>query len=208
VGPNAPHGTDFAAHSGDGVLSLGEIGWITTSVTGGRPGRLAAGGWYDSSTYTRLERRSQQQHGNGGWWVLGEQLVYRESPAGTQGLTPFVNVAGADDAVSPMPIFVAFGLVYKGLVRDRTDDTTVLGLAWGAFSDDLARRQRRNLARGGRRRGPQDDEIVLELGHRFVLAPWFPWLSVQPDAQYIVDPSGTGDIPDALALGVQINVLF
>lgn len=205
---NRFHGIDFGVHAGDGVISLGEVGWLTTSMMGGRQGRLAAGGWYDSSSYAQLDRPSVEQQGNGGWWVLAEQLVYREQPAGTQGLTPFLNVAGAADDVNRMPLFLAFGVVYRGLFPDRNDDTTVFGLAWTAFSDALARRQRRGQRLGTRVRGPQDDELVLEVGHRFVLAPWFPWLSVQPDAQYVVDPSGTGDIPDALALGVQLNVTF
>lgn len=36
-----------------------------------------------------------------------------------------------------------------------------------------------------------------------VLTPWF---TVQPDIQYILHPSGTSDIPDALVLGVQLTL--
>lgn len=202
------HGTDFAVHDGDGVLGVGEIGWLTASALDGRPGRVAIGGWYDSSRFSLLEHPAETQHGNGGVWLLAEQQVFREAPGSDQGLQPFVVVHGAADDVNPMPIFLGFGLVYRGLFPARDADTTVFGLAWGAFSDDLARRQRRGQRSGRRVRGPQDDELVLELGHRFALAPWLPWLTVQPDVQYVVDPAGTGDIPDALALGVQLAVTF
>ena len=34
------------------------------------------------------------------------------------------------------------------------------------------------------------------------------YLSIQPDIQYIVRPSGYGDIPNALVIGVQATVSF
>jgi carbohydrate-selective porin OprB len=35
-----------------------------------------------------------------------------------------------------------------------------------------------------------------------------PWLTLQPDVQYIIKPSGLSSIPNALVLGVQIAVNF
>jgi porin len=45
--------------------------------------------------------------------------------------------------------------------------------------------------------------MVLELTYQIELAPH---LIVQPDMQYIIQPGGTGHIPDALVLGVQFAV--
>ncbi len=202
------HGVDFSIRGDDGVLTVGEVGYRTGTFPGGLPGRFTLGGWYDSSVFTFLRRPARTRHGNGGAWVQGEQMVYREPQDDAQGLTPFVALSGSPPAVSVMPINLMAGLVYRGLFPDRDADTTVLGLVWGAFSDDLAQRERDAQRVGRRTRGPKDDEIAIELGHRFVMAPWLPWLTVQPDVQYIVDPGGSGDIPDALALGVQLAVTF
>ncbi len=202
------HGLDFRLSDGDGVLTLLEAGWITTALMGGRPGRVAAGGWYDTSRFTILDRPAHEQNGNAGYWLLAEQMVHAESPGSAQGLSPFAALSAApDDDVNVMPVFVVAGLVYRGLFPSRDDDTTVLGVAWGAFSDALARRQRAAQLAGRRHQGPQRDEIAIELGHRFELA-WLPWLTVQPDVQYIIDPAGTGDIENALALGVQLGITF
>jgi porin len=202
------HGIDFRLSDDDGVLSIVEAGWMTTDLMGGRPGRVAVGGWYDTSRFTILDRPAHEQNGNAGYWVLAEQMVHAESPGSRQGLTPFMALSAApDDDVNVMPAFLVAGLVYRGLFPSRDDDTTVLGLAWGSFSDELARRQRAAQRAGRRRQGPQEDEIAIELGHRFELA-WLPWLTVQPDVQYIIDPAGTGDIENALALGVQLGITF
>jgi porin len=46
---------------------------------------------------------------------------------------------------------------------------------------------------------------VLEIGHRFQVTKWS---YIQPDLQYVIDPGGTGDIPDAVVIGAQMGVTF
>jgi porin len=33
-----------------------------------------------------------------------------------------------------------------------------------------------------------------------------PWLQLEPDVQYVIEPGGTGEIPNALVLGAQIAI--
>jgi hypothetical protein len=35
-----------------------------------------------------------------------------------------------------------------------------------------------------------------------------PWLSIQPHAQYVMQPGGTDDIDNALILGIRTNIAF
>ncbi len=48
-----------------------------------------------------------------------------------------------------------------------------------------------------------DSEKVLEVGHRFQVTKWS---YIQPDLQYVIDPGGTGDIPNAVVIGAQMGV--
>jgi porin len=32
------------------------------------------------------------------------------------------------------------------------------------------------------------------------------WSYIQPDLQYVIDPGGTGDIPNAIVIGAQMGV--
>ena len=50
-----------------------------------------------------------------------------------------------------------------------------------------------------------DSEKVLEVGHRFQVTKWS---YIQPDLQYVIDPGGTGDIPNAVVIGAQMGVTF
>ena len=122
----------------------------------------------------------------------GRQMVYREGGAGSgQGLTPWAALTFAPiERVNTLPLFAAGGLVYRGLVQGRDDDTTNLGVYYGAFSDDLP---------------DQRFETVLEVNHRFQLTPW---LYATPDFQYVFRPGGSDEEPDAAVLGAEIGVDF
>jgi porin len=45
--------------------------------------------------------------------------------------------------------------------------------------------------------------MPIEVGHRFQITPS---IYAQPSIQYVVNPGGTGDIDDALVIGVQAGV--
>jgi porin len=48
-------------------------------------------------------------------------------------------------------------------------------------------------------------EWVLELGY---VAHITPWLYITPDIQWVINPGGTGDIPNALVIGWELGVTF
>jgi porin len=50
-----------------------------------------------------------------------------------------------------------------------------------------------------------DFETTIEFVYRYKSAKW---LSIQPHAQYVIQPGGTKDIANALILGVRINIAF
>lgn len=47
--------------------------------------------------------------------------------------------------------------------------------------------------------------MVLEATYQAQITPW---LSVQPDLQFIIQPGGNGSIPNALVLGLSASVAF
>jgi porin len=70
------------------------------------------------------------------------------------------------------------------------NDTAAFGLAYGKFSKYLS---------------GQHDEMVLEWTYEVAIAPW---LTLQPDMQYIIKPSGMSQIANALVGGMQITINF
>lgn len=187
------HGVDFRLNPDDGVLGLGEVGYRLNHGKDdkGLPGRYAVGGYYDSSDFERLDDPDRDESGNYGFYVIGEQMVYREGdPGSDQGLTAWATLTfGPDQDINTLPFAAYGGAYYQGLIPERDDDVTAIALYYGLFSDDLP---------------GQDYELVLEVNHRLQLAPW---LYVTPDFQYIFNPNG-GGIDDAAVFGVEISIDF
>ena len=53
---------------------------------------------------------------------------------------------------------------------------------------------------------PRDGwEVALEATYRARIAHWF---ILQPDAQYVVNPSGDRDLRDALVIGIRTIISF
>ena len=91
------------------------------------------------------------------------------------------------------------GIVYRGLVPTRDNDVTMLGFVYGNFSDDYADTVAVADA------GSPSYEIAVEAGYRFQITKF---AYVQPNVQWIINPGGTGNIPNALVLGAQMSVNF
>ena len=118
-------------------------------------------------------------------------MVYREGGSqSTQGLTPFAAVTFAPSDRNTLPWFFSAGFVYPGLIPGRDNDTAAFGLAYGKFSKYLS---------------GQHYEMVLEWTYEVAIAPW---LTLQPDLQYIIQPSGMSHIANALVGGMQIAINF
>ena len=190
------NGTEFGIDRKAGYFLIGEAAYYLNQEKGatGLPGRYRLGAYYDSNRYAYLDNRQRTERGNFGFYVLGEQMVYREGESETertQGLSLFGGLIYAPrERVNTMPYFVSAGASYRGLIPKRDEDTAVFALYYGGFS--------RNLP-------GQMYEMTLEWTYVIRVAPW---LSVHPDVQYIIQPSGRSSIGNALVIGGQLWFTF
>ena len=81
----------------------------------------------------------------------------------------------------------------------RDSDITMLGMAYGNFSEDYANTVSATGA------GSPSYELALEAGYRVQITKF---AYVQPNLQWIINPGGTGNIPNALVLGAQMSESF
>jgi porin len=188
-------GIDFGLDvSGAGGLAMAELAYLHNQGEAGPGlgGTYRLGGYYDSNRYPTFADPQTTRRGNWGVYLLADQIVYREGgPEGQRGLALFgALVAAPLTSINTMPFFASGGLVYQGLLRSRPRDITALAAYIGAFSRDLP---------------GQDVETVLELTHSMSLTRW---LTVQPDIQYIIHPSGRSNTKNALVIGAQLLIQF
>ena len=176
------------------------------------PGHYKLGGFYHSGDFQEVARdvnganrfttglAGDQFSGNSGFYVLLDQMLYREEPEADQGLYAFgVFVTSPDQNENTFPYFYSVGLVYQGLLDFRPQDKTALGATTGWFSDKLSDARRdAGLER-------QSAETVIELNHQIQVTPA---IYVRPDLQYVIRPSGRRDIDNALVVGFEAGVTF
>ena len=121
-----------------------------------------------------------------------QQMVYRDGGAGSQkGLTVWGEAALAPKStVNTMPYFVGGGLSYQGPFPDATTILLQSGVIYGTFSRYIPR---------------TSAETVMEINYQITFNRW---LSITPDVQYVIRPSGSSAIRNAFVLGTQVAIVF
>jgi len=116
-----------------------------------------------------------------------------------RGLDLLFQFVGEPGDRNPLQYEFTMGGRYTGLFDCRPQDKIGFGLIYsdnGIASSDA---YRTDTGRG------LGGETTLELDYQYNPAPW---LSIQPDAQYIIDPGGDVHRDDILVLGVRTIVRF
>ena len=134
-----------------------------------------------------------------------EQELWREPGSETQGLGAFVHAVWMPPDRNFLEFSVEGGLHWRGTLPGRDKDALGLGVAFIKISDRVASAVRAANARDGNSQSVPDLETTIELVYRYQVAPW---CSIQPHAQYVIQPGGTKDHDNALILGVRTNVAF
>lgn len=194
----AKHGTDFSIASDDGVSVFVQYDW--NPVLAGKQAHFFAG--VNNAFAMDLPEFNTTDTASGftRFYAHGDYQVYRESAERDEGLTLFATFAyTAQDKVAIIPVQSTLGAHYKGLLPGRPEDRTVAFVTYGKFSDAASDEQ---VALGN---SPLDYEMVFEIGHRVQLTKY---AYIQPDIQFIKRPGGTGNIDDAVVLGVQFGASF
>jgi porin len=191
------HGTDFAFRDSDGVSVMLQLDWGWDWA--GKPGHFAVGlnnVYYDMPNFDADDTTDSFIR----YYAQMDQQVTREASGSQQGLYLFATLAYTNQQEPALvPFHTSFGAQYQGLFDGRPNDRLIFGTTYGNLSNDYAREQ---VALGN---GDPDYEWIFELGYRVQLTKFAYF---QPDVQYVRQPGGTGDIPDATVLGMQFGVTF
>jgi len=178
--------------SGSGVtFSMFELEYHYT-LFGQLPGEIHGGFWYHSGEWSDLTAGSDRDYsGNHGVHFEAAQMLYLENDGeqdDDQGLGAFLQASWAPDDRNEGTQYFGAGMLYRGLIRRRHAD--VFGAAVAYF-----------------RTSPLLPELTSETAiELFYKAEVTPWLTIQPDIQFIANPGGDGR--DALAIGMRFELLL
>jgi porin len=165
----------------------------------------------------------QLYHGDYNAYVTVEKTVYHPEMSSTsladpkdmkssrtsetldtkKGLDLLFEFVGEPGDRNPLDYEFTMGARYTGPFSSRPDDKVGAGLIYSnngnAFSDAYVATPPAITGNG------LGGETTLELDYQYNPAPW---LSIQPDAQYILDPGGDSSRDDILVVGLRTIVRF
>ena len=203
------HGTNFNLRSGDGALIFAEAAYTLNQSPGDRglQGTYKLGSFVHtgSRNFNTFDSQARNVLGIGpiknrgtdfGVYGIGDQEIYK---AGGRTIAAFARVGGAPSDANFVDFYVDGGFNFTGFVPGRQRDILGVAVAYSNVSSDFSDSQRDQGSPGF------SNETVLEATYRINLAPWW---SVQPDLQYIFNPSGQDGSHDALVLGVRTAIAF
>lgn len=160
------------------------------------PGKYIAGFWYHSGDLEEItiNPRPRLLRSHYGFYGGFSQMLYREDSSdeeNLQGITLHAQYGWTPAKCHEITNFYGAGLSYTGLIPHRNDDVAGIGVAVGDISNRLSNFKGTSA------------ETVMEIFYRFQITPF---LSIQPDLQYIFKPNGIEK--DALAIGVRTIISF
>ena len=188
--PEHPRRTAIKLLGRDGALIVGEIDYLKGGT------KAAIGLWRHTTRFPDVVTDSAGR-GNGGAYVFAEHRLIGGRGDEPRGLAGWLRLGVADARFNRIATYAGGGLVYSGITRARAGDQIGLSFADAGFGE----RYRRGQRLAGQEVGGH--ELVLEAVYSALLAPW---LRVQPDVQYVIDPGGDPRLGDALVVGLRVKV--
>ena len=227
AGPSATqtnYGTNFP--TGNGMLSWLELAYTPEWQLGDKtlPGNYKLGTWYNTNTVDNVTLSdtgrtftnpvNKTYRGQYSVYGLIDQTLYREDNSTTQGLSAFARVTiSPQQSRNMVTSYFDLGMAYTGLFDGRPEDILGLGFAWAKFTPYLNGQIAAENALSGTQTPMPQPEQLIELTYQ---APISPWLTLQPFAQYAINPGGKAPmpnnpnlaIPNATIVGVRANIAF
>ena len=203
------HGTNFNLRSRDGALIFSEVAYYLNQSPGNRGlqgtyklGSFVHTGSTDFPTFDSQTRDAlglgpiRNRSTNYGVYGVIDQDILK---SGGRVISSFLRIGGAPSDANFVDFYIDGGFNFTGFVPGRIRDVAGVGIAHSSISDDYSRSQRGLGERGS------SAETVFEATYKINFAPWW---SVQPDLQYVFNPSGVHGSHDALVLGLRTSVAF
>jgi porin len=217
---NSLEHADFSWKREDGSLFISEIGFLTLDNSISQQGnelttlqnrrhigrevssdykfKLALGAWSYSKNYlderfgSDIERPFSDQNDKG-FYLLADLKITPNLNKPYQQLSLFARIGYADCEVSRFGAYRGGGITYKGLMSG--DPNGLLGVSVASVRNsrvysDLFPENKKN-------------ETVFELTY---LTKIIPWLNLQPNVQYIINPGTSDELNNALVIGLRTDI--
>jgi porin len=206
-----PHGFRWNLNAANGffLLTEAQMRWNHRESEAGLPGQFKIGFWTITGDGADPLAASTNSPNYGGY-LLMDQMLYREptladgkaqpsSLKSSQGLGWFGRIGFAPPDRNIVDFYFDTGFVYTGLLPTRDFDVLGLALAYGQISTAASRIPTFRDSYG------DGTQCVIELTYQAQLTPW---MTIQPDIQFIISPRSHLNFDNAIILGGSVNIRF
>jgi porin len=204
---NNKNGIRFALNNNSGMLVMSEAGYLLNQSPNDRglQGTYRVGSFVHTDNGTTFDSQAQSANGTGdlqsagtGYGIYGvvDQQIYTH---GEKAVSLFVRSGGAPSNTNFVDYYVDGGFNFTGFIPGRFNDVAGIAVARSHVSNDFSNSQ---IDQGN---PGSTAETVLEATYKCQVAPWW---SIQPDFQYIVNPSGVDGSHNAVVVGLRTSVAF
>jgi hypothetical protein len=201
--PNNPNGTHIVFGENDGLLIPFELGMFENSEDFQAGfGKYSVGGWFYTADFEDLTEVDSNgnpilRKNNFGLYLSAEKILFAEANDPMQGLAAFLRFGIANSNINGLEHYWGTGINITGLIRGRNED--VLGLAIGTA------RAGKKLIQINEESGltTDENEMIIEFTYMFQATPW---LRIQPDLQYVINPLGAYVNDKATIAGIRVEV--
>jgi porin len=200
---------------------VGEIGYKTDFTDDLMPRHYRLGAWVNEAPrndaylntngqpYALFGGTQLTHTGEGGMYVMGDQVVSRPDPNSRRNIALFGSFLTDFSNTDPVKYAGKFGVVKTGTFEGRKNDTIGLAFSDTVFSSAEIAYLSQLRRIGGGFGTVANNEYTIEAMYGYALAPG---VIVRPDIQYVINPypqyapTTPRPIPNALVAGVQITV--
>jgi porin len=206
----APLPTSTVISFSGGVFFIAEATYLPDqgNISHGLPGAYRIGAWYHTSSNFADQRYDNiglslanplstgipaEHVGDQGIYGVVDQMLYRVPGTDGQGLYAFARAGGVPNDRNLINVYADGGLVYQGLIPGRPNDKVGFAAAYARVGDNAHGLDADTGMFGNFYYPVRSSEVMIEMMYQTQLKPW---LTVQPDLQFIVNPGGGVLNPD------------
>ena len=206
--PDNPRGTHIQFNDGDGALRVAEVGYVPGKFKGGEQAgpsqtdKYAVGAWSYTTRFADLVAIDGvgdplMRKGNSGFYVLAERTLYHGTRNPDSHVDGFIRYGRANADFNQFSSYFQTGLVFSSMVPGRGEDLFAVSYSTARTGD------KHRLAASNAGAEATSHESVWEATYR---AHMTPWLSVQPNIQYVINPGADAQIKNSTVLGVRFEM--
>lgn len=200
--PDRPHGTHVDFEKGDGALMITELGYTPGNSGDSETNKFAIGAWrytkrFDDVVETDALGNPKKDHSEG-LYALSSYVFYNDKTSG-HSLGGFLRGGVGDGDTGQTEWSYTAGLVAGGWVPTRPEGEFGLGISQAHNGDKFERAA--SLA------GTSAEHVETGL-EAYYTDHVYRGIYLQPDVQYVINPSTDPAQDDVLAVALRMGIAF